>query len=64
MARNALVPPRTDDEIERRRFYQSVARIINHLVSSIPDDSTASDVAGVVADLNSLQDAIKDISAQ
>ena len=63
MAREAIVPPRTDDKVERDRFYRSVARIINHLISSIPDDSTASDIPGVVADLNSLQDAIREISS-
>lgn len=62
MAREAIVPPRTDDPGERSIFYSNVCRIINDLVSSVPADSTASDVAGVVADLNSLQDALKAIS--
>ena len=63
MAREALVPPRTDDPEERRQFYSNVCRIINDLIASIPADSTAVDVAGVVSDLNDLQDAIKEISA-
>ena len=62
MARDAIVPPRTDDPKERERFYKNVCRIINSMINSIPADSTAVDVAGVVSDLNDLQDAIRGIS--
>jgi hypothetical protein len=47
-----------------QRWAEQVTRVINNLVSNIPDDSTAVDVAGVVADLNSLQDAIKGLDVK
>jgi hypothetical protein len=64
MARDVIVPPRTDDPYEVRKFYLSICQVINNLVNAIPADSTASNVAEVVSDLNDLQDAIKDITAQ
>ena len=37
-----------------QRWSEQVSRAINNLVSNIPTDSTAVDVAGVVSDLNDL----------
>ena len=62
MAREAIVPPRTDDPVELQEFYRNICRFINNLIAAIPADSTAVDVAGVVADLNALQDSIRDNS--
>lgn len=46
------------------RWAGNVTRLINKLVDTIPDDSTATDVAGVVSDLNDLQDVLRDLDAQ
>lgn len=37
-----------------QRWAEQASRVINNLVSNIPADSTASDVAGIVADFNAL----------
>lgn len=64
MARKVIVPPRTKDPYELNQFFQNVCKVINNLVAAIPADSTAANVAEVVADLNSLQDAIKGITTE
>jgi hypothetical protein len=46
------------------RWSEQVSRVINNLVSNIPADSTAVDVAGVVSDLNDLQDVIRDLDVK
>ena len=52
-------------EIETiQRWAESISRVINNLVSNIPSDSTAVDVAGVVSDLNSLQGALRDLNVR
>lgn len=47
-----------------QRFAEQVSRVINNLVSNIPSDSTAANVAEVVADLNSLQDVLRDLETR
>lgn len=49
---------------ELSRWSVEVTRALNNLVSVIPDDSTASDVAGVVADLNSLLGELRTLSTR
>lgn len=39
---------------EEERFYQELCRVVNKKRPVIPDDSTASDVAGIVSDFNTL----------
>lgn len=47
-----------------QRFAEQVSRVINNLVSNIPSDSTAANVAEVVVDLNSLQDVLRDLETR
>jgi hypothetical protein len=47
-----LVPPKNKQESDR--FYQELCRQMNKKRPVIPDDSTAADVAGIVADFNTL----------
>jgi hypothetical protein len=47
-----LVPP--VNQVEQARFYQELCRQMNKKRPVIPDDSTASDIAGIVADFNTL----------
>lgn len=49
MAAKIVLKAPADDEFKRQ-----VAAMFNKLIGNVPDDSTASDVAGVVADLNEL----------
>jgi hypothetical protein len=48
MAKEVLRPPAGDE------FKRQVARLLNKLVGNTPADSTAVDVAGIVADFNAL----------
>jgi hypothetical protein len=50
-------PPDNTEEIEKYR--QEMCRILNKKTPVIPSDSTASDVAGIVADFNSLLAALR-----
>lgn len=52
-----LKPPDNQGEIER--FRQELCRIMNKRRLAVPDDSTASDVAGIVSDFNSLLAALR-----
>jgi len=47
-----ITPPA--NEAEKERFFQELCRIVNKKTPVIPSDSTASDVAGIVADFNTL----------
>lgn len=47
-----LRPPENKNEMGR--FLQELCRIVNKKTPTIPSDSTASDVAGIVADFNTL----------
>ena len=49
-----IVPPRTDDPVEVRRYQKQVAETINKRQATAQADSTASDVATLKADFNSL----------
>jgi hypothetical protein len=46
------------------RWAESVSRVINHIVNDMPDDSTASDVAGIVSDFNDLLDVFRDLNVR
>lgn len=46
------------------KWAQQVSRVINNIVSNIPADSTAVDVAGVVSDLNDFQDVLRELNAR
>jgi hypothetical protein len=63
-ARKVLTPPLTNGPEDARRFNDNVCRVLNNLVLSIPGDSTAIDVAGVVSDLNDLLAALRVLSAK
>ncbi len=60
MTKKIITAPRTDDPAEMRRFMANVANAINSLVCETQADSTASDVAGIVADVNSLLAKLRD----
>lgn len=46
------------------RWADQVSRVINNLVSNIPSDSTASDVPGVVSDLNDLLAVLRNLDVR
>lgn len=52
-----IIPPAGENELEK--FYQELCRIVNKKRPVIPDDSTASDVAGIVSDFNDLLAALR-----
>lgn len=47
-----------------RKWAEQVSVVINNLVGSVPDDSTAVDVAGIVSDFNDLLAVIKGLSTE
>lgn len=50
-------PPRTDDPKEMSKFFEEICRYLNaalNRVSAVDADSTAADVATIVADHNDL----------
>jgi hypothetical protein len=54
-----LIPPREINDQTLRIFFRDLCEVINQRFGNIPDDSTASDVPGVVIDLNALQDILR-----
>ena len=52
-----LRPP--DNDQEMRRFLQELCRVSNKRIMATQSDSTASDVAGIVADFNTLLAALR-----
>jgi hypothetical protein len=54
-----ITPPREINEYTIRNFFVTVCNVINKRLGNIPDDSEATDVAGVVEDLNALQDILR-----
>lgn len=47
-----ITPPKDKSEVDK--FHQELCRIVNKKRPTIPSDSTASDVAGIVSDFNTL----------
>lgn len=43
---------------------EQISRVINNLVSNIPSDSTAVDVAGIVSDFNDLLAVLRGLSVR
>ena len=54
---DTLRPPENESELER--FYQELCRVVNKKKPVVPDDSTASDIAGIVSDFNDLLAALR-----
>jgi hypothetical protein len=54
-----IAPPREITNETLRRFINELCDVINSRFGNIPDDSTASDAAGAVDDLNALQDILR-----
>lgn len=59
MAEIIQAPPIGTNLDDLTRKMQQLCNLVNKMITNIPADSTASDVAGVVSDLNSLQDVFK-----
>lgn len=46
------------------KWAEQVTNVINNLVANTPDDSTASDVAGIVSDFNDLLAVLRGLSTR
>ena len=54
-----ITPPRTNDPIEQDRWRRQITRKQNERVAATQADSTAADVATIVADFNGLLAKLK-----
>ena len=59
MTTKIVLRPPADDEWKRQ-----VSALFNKMISNIPADSTASDVAGVVSDLNDLLAVLRGLTTK
>lgn len=54
-----IKPPHEITTESLRAFITELCNVLNSRFGNIPDDSTASDVSGVVSDLNDLLDVLR-----
>lgn len=54
-----IKPPVVINEVTLRMFIKELCDVLNQRLGNIPDDSEASDTAGVVSDLNDLLEVLR-----
>jgi hypothetical protein len=61
---SVITSPLTSDPKELKRVLSGVCNILNKLITALPSDSTASDVAGIVSDYNDLLAFIRSLNTR
>jgi len=64
MAEKKVLSPNADTEQGRREYSKQNAALWNKLIGNCPADSTAVDVAGIVADYNALLAIIRGLTTK